>query len=1444
MYICGQLETNDKFDIMKNKKFFPLILLSLLMRNGVSLHAQELQVHYQASDTLNALTLNDCSGNGHTAKVVNKTALKGKFEILNGETAFTFGSGRTCIDMGETFGNVVAELKDYTVAMRLFINKNNYLDNPLYGSCFWSFSKSMYVDQNSNGYLAFSGAGLKYSISRTGEQDSRVMSSFNSHLEIGRWVWLVFVQKDGVARLFVDGELVGNETVQITPEEIGKTGFNYLGYPPFTEQEKKTYAKGISFSEFRLYKGTLSMEQIGALSKTDYTPAQLKSRFTFKKNEDDLGVIKGRLYGSAQLGTIGTQPVLQLGDTKGYFDFGPDMGNVINGLKDFTIASNVYIPGETELDSNGNFIFNFAKSSSTGYLFLGANTTKYAISRTNWSGEDRLDCGVAFPRGCFKHLVYRQKKGVGQIFLDGLLVKTDSILLNPEDVGNTTLNYLGRSCYDGDSYLKGAIYSDFRIYEGGLDELSIQELTSNLEELNLIVYQEYVRKAQETLSLAQTEGLLRDLKLPLLGDNGVSIAWHSDDETVIEHNGKIHRPAIGKPASETILTATLTCGRVLAKKEFKISVCPFQNDEQSVLTDLEELKLGDDIYNLRTQLYLPANTLEGSIIRWKSDSPDYLNDAGKVLKRSPYGEGKRRVVLTATAMKGNCRASREFTVYLAEEEPYTNYLFTFFPSNSNENMYYALSSDGFNYTVLNNGKRVLASDSIALKRAIRDPHILRGQDGKTFYMVMTDMKSSEGWSSNRGIVLLKSTDLVNWQHNTVHFPTRFSTEWSNVTRVWAPEVIWDSNYENSDGTKGRYMVYFSLLTNDGKCPYDRVYYAYANDDFSDLMTEPVFLYDRGSATIDANIVFNEKDSLYHMFYKNEGQGGICKVTSSILTATDGNPGSQWSKPTGNLQQTNVAVEGVGVFRKINEEDWVMMYDCYGSGYYQFCSSSNLETFKLEAQTATSGAFTPRHGTVIPVTAQEVETLMKAFPTAGLNAKPQGVRSHCIKQEDVVIDHDAKMILIPVSPGTDISDFDPLLYASAGTQVTPQGKQDFSNGGLKYSFRNTGETVDYTVKVEVYGNPVIGGFYADPEILYSHKTGKFYLYPTTDGITGWGGYTFSVFSSPDLVNWQNEGVMLDVKSDDVLWASGNAWAPCIQERKTIDGYKYYFYFSAHHIALNKKTLGVAVSDTPTGPFKAVNEPLVTEMPAAGQIIDSDVFTDPISGETYYYWGNGSLIASCMSEDQMGYSSPKVITPLGGSLADYAFREAPYVFYRNGLYYFLWSVDDTGSANYHVAYGTSTSPLGPIKIATKPVILIQDPEQEIYGTGHNAVIQIPGKDEWYMVYHRINKKFKNNGPGYHREVCIDKMEFNTDGTIKLVKPTRKGIDPVDMSEYIEDILTNATPPVISDADEKEVLRSIYYTIEGVNLGSKHPQKKGIYLKADIMKSGKVKVSKWSK
>lgn len=305
------------------------------------------------------------------------------------------------------------------------------------------------------------------------------------------------------------------------------------------------------------------------------------------------------------------------------------------------------------------------------------------------------------------------------------------------------------------------------------------------------------------------------------------------------------------------------------------------------------------------------------------------------------------------------------------------------------------------------------------------------------------------------------------------------------------------------------------------------------------------------------------------------------------------------------------------------------------------------------------------------------------------------------------------------------------------------------------------------------NPILPGFHADPEVMYSNKTKRYYIYSTTDGTPGWGGWTYYCFSSKDLKKWKNEGVVLDAKSDQIPWAIGNLWAPAIQEVKVgKNEYKYFLYYSANPKENDKKKIGVAVSDSPTGPFVDHGSPIVSNSPTGrGQQIDVDVFIDPVSKKPYLYWGNGYMAGAELEDDMVTVkeNTIKVLTPKGGTLKDYAFREGTYVIYRNGIYYFMWSVDDTGSPNYHVAYGTAKSPLGPIEVAKEPVILIQRPDQEIYGPAHHSVLQIPGKDEWYIVYHRINKDYLHDKPGIHREVCIDKLEFNADGTIKPVVPT---------------------------------------------------------------------------
>jgi sucrose-6-phosphate hydrolase SacC (GH32 family) len=691
-----------------------------------------------------------------------------------------------------------------------------------------------------------------------------------------------------------------------------------------------------------------------------------------------------------------------------------------------------------------------------------------------------------------------------------------------------------------------------------------------------------------------------------------------------------------------------------------------------------------------------------------------------------------------------------------KNQKYEAYLFTYFTGNRviEEQIRFASSLDGLKFTALNNNEPVIKSAEISRTGGVRDPHILRCEDGKTFYMVVTDMTSSKGWDSNRGMVLLKSTDLINWTSATVHIPEVFP-EFADVDRVWAPQTIYDPEV-------GKYMVYFSMKRK-GAGNADIIYYSYANKEFTALETTPkqLFFHPEGKSCIDADIVyFNGK---YHMFFKTEGHGnGIKKAIAEKLTG-------KWEMIDKYYQQTTNAVEGSGLFKMNNSNHWILMYDVYMNGRYEFCRSSDLENFSL-MKDEISMDFHPRHGTVLPITMAEYNRLMKKWKSkAKIVFNPA---NNEVKKINIVQDDKNKTLELPVLPTTDLTKFNPQFESTASLKISPNKIQNFTKGAVKYKVKPVDEKAEtWTVTAIKNQNPVLAGYYADPDIIYSNKTGKYYLYPTSDGFDGWSGTYFKVFSSPDLVNWTDEGKIITL-GEDVKWANRNAWAPCIVEKKINGEYKYFYYFTA------AQKIGVAVSDNPTGPFVDLGKPLIAERPEGinrGQVIDPDVFTDPVSGKTYLYWGNGFLAGAELNDDMVSIKLETLkVFKIHGS-----FREGSHVMYRNGKYYMMWSIDDTRSPNYSVGYGFMTSPLSDVSVPENFVILKKDEKKGIYGTGHHSTIQIPDKDEFYIVYHRFN--YPNgikmgDSAGFHREVCIDKLEFAPDGTILPVTPTHEGIEPV--------------------------------------------------------------------
>ncbi|MFF5187731.1 family 43 glycosylhydrolase [Streptomyces sp. NPDC000345] len=357
--------------------------------------------------------------------------------------------------------------------------------------------------------------------------------------------------------------------------------------------------------------------------------------------------------------------------------------------------------------------------------------------------------------------------------------------------------------------------------------------------------------------------------------------------------------------------------------------------------------------------------------------------------------------------------------------------------------------------------------------------------------------------------------------------------------------------------------------------------------------------------------------------------------------------------------------------------------------------------------------------------------------------------------DALIDNADSRITLPFKEGTDLTALAPEFTLAHGAAISPASGsvQDFTEP-VRYEVTGSdGEKRTWTVSALIMKSPVLPGLNADPNIVRFGDT--FYMYPTTDGFEGWSGTQFKAYSSTDLVHWTDHGVILDL-GPDVSWADSRAWAPTIAEK---DG-KYYFYFCAD------ANIGVAVSDSPTGPFKdALGAPLLKAGRLSGQMIDPAVFTDD-DGQSYLYWGNGHAYVAPLNADMTSIDTAQVkdITPSG-------YNEGSFVVKREGTYYFMWSENDTRDENYRVAYATGPSPTGPW--TKRGVILEKDASLGILGTGHHSVVRVPGTDDWYIAYHRFAIP---GGDGTHRETTVDKMEFDADGLIEKVVPTLTGVDPV--------------------------------------------------------------------
>lgn len=295
-----------------------------------------------------------------------------------------------------------------------------------------------------------------------------------------------------------------------------------------------------------------------------------------------------------------------------------------------------------------------------------------------------------------------------------------------------------------------------------------------------------------------------------------------------------------------------------------------------------------------------------------------------------------------------------------------------------------------------------------------------------------------------------------------------------------------------------------------------------------------------------------------------------------------------------------------------------------------------------------------------------------------------------------------------------------------------------------------------------GNPVFPGWYADPEGAVFN--GQYWIYPTTSDLYEKQVY-FDAFSSPDLVHWTKHAAILDTAR--VKWAEKAMWAPAVVEKDN----RYYFFFSANDVHAGEVGgIGVAVGNTPAGPFTDyLQKPLIDTIVNGAQPIDQFVFRDK-DGKYYMFYGGWQHCNVVRLKDDFTGILPLADGTLYKEVTPEGYVEGPFLFMRNNRYYFMWSEGGWGSPDYRVAYAIADHPFGPFK---RIGLVLQQDERVATSAGHHSIIQVPGKDEWYIVYHRRPLGDKGRD---HRETCIEKMQFDAEGHILPVKLTREGVAPV--------------------------------------------------------------------
>ncbi|MCD8318805.1 MAG: carbohydrate binding domain-containing protein [Paraprevotella sp.] len=640
------------------------------------------------------------------------------------------------------------------------------------------------------------------------------------------------------------------------------------------------------------------------------TDRALPHSFDNGPGTDDSGNYQGKLHGDASIVTMNDgNKALYTGSKQGqgFFDFGADMARAsLSGLTgDYTLSVDIALSGVGQLEQ---YCWAYAFADGTdkyiGLVNSPNNTNWYYTIKDEAAASVTSQGGLSYQT--WHNLTYVQADTVGRWYIDGFLARDQTVSQRPAHFADAvTEAYIGRSPFSGDALMSEAYVDNFRIYGQALDADQVAQL--------------YAR------------------------------------------------------------TRTLSA----------------ESAEVALQADTEELKDFMKKFNaLHADTDLPETTAGGTAVEWslstEADHADEvsLNGHRLTVARLPQGDEPVKVgVLTAVLQTENGEIRTDHPLWLAPDDNRYGYLYCFMNSGR-EITNFALGSKedkGHVFNVLLNGDEIFDTYTVAgIEHGTRDAYIGRGEEQDGYFITTTDMKEqTSGVWNNRGIDLVRSKDLIHWESTTFDFTRGKSVfsdpeavtgiydtdeEYARIDRVWAPQFIWDKDY---NGGEGAYLVYYSLLSTNEGDSYDRIYYSSADREFKTL-TQPRLLFDPGISVIDADIVYNPYDSLYHMYYKREGatgnMRGIYEATSGKLVDGD------WKGVMHVTNEGSEQVEGSTTIRRINEDVYNLYYMRYSGGSaYKYCETDHLG-LNATPSAGLEGTGSFQHGSMMTLTEDEYRML--------------------------------------------------------------------------------------------------------------------------------------------------------------------------------------------------------------------------------------------------------------------------------------------------------------------------------------------------------------------------------------------------------------------------------------------------------------------------------------